>query len=370
MKGHRSFSALGFLLIAVFLFTACPRESPEAPTDIPTLDTYDFVARGKMSRDRGARPEDIARMDNNGEILAACLKPISVEALERKGIKFLRSQLGLLVDWNLLEYDREDETYHTTVYVYGEEKASALRDLVREAADELAKALGDDLIVLKDDLEKIGREKSLFAILFAYVLHDYSMQQLGEEIYGKPQLSAERPFWNGYSWAVYPIQKFHVGVTALPGDGATVFKVSPRSAPGPSFQQLFSFVQDVTADSRVDDPEEIKNFMNFGVCDDQGELTIPVFEGDRTRKLTVMAERVYSATVELVESDEMAEILGMETRAQAAMFIHYELRYAFLAGLLEDGMIEAPIDFDNAPEADPRDVGNLIFLVKSKPSDT
>ncbi len=322
-----------------------------------------------MSRERGTRPVDIVRMDNNGEILLACLEPTSTETLESKGIKFRHSQLELLVDWNLLDYDAKNETYHTTIYVYGEEKASALRDLVRETADELAKALGDDLIVLKDDLEKIGREKSLFAILFAYVLHDYSMQQLGEEIYGKPRLSAERPFWNGYSWAVYPIQKFHVAVTALPGDGATVFKISPRSAPGPSFQQLFSFVEDVTADSRIDDPEEIKNFMNFGVCDDQGELTIPVFERDRTRKLTVMAERVYSATVELVESDEMKEILGMETRAQAAMFIHYELRYGFLAGLLEDGTIEAPIDFENAPKADLRDVGNLMFLMKSEASE-
>jgi hypothetical protein len=37
------------------------------------LDEYDLVARGKMSQNRGMHPVQIARMDNNGEILFACM---------------------------------------------------------------------------------------------------------------------------------------------------------------------------------------------------------------------------------------------------------------------------------------------------------
>jgi hypothetical protein len=55
----------------------------------------------------------------------------------------------------------------------------------------------------------------------------------------------------------------------------------------------------------------------------------------------------------------------MATQAQAAMFIHYEIRYAFLRHLLEKGFIEAPIDFENSDNNKPADVSNLVFLMKS-----
>ena len=189
-----------------------------------------------------------------------------------------------------------------------------------------------------------------------------------EEIYRRPELSAEHPYWNGYSWAIYPILKFDVGVTALPGEGQTIFKVSPRSAPGPSFQQLLSLAEDVSTDRRVDDPELAEVFAGYGVCDDRGELTIPVFGSEWAERLEGMAEKVYAATLELVDTERMTDLLGMDTRAQAAMFLHYELRTAFLSGLLEAGAIEAPVDFENAAEADPRDVANMIFLVEAGPA--
>jgi hypothetical protein len=362
---------LGFPLSLVILLSVLswPWVFAQDPKNPSTLDEYHFVARGKMSRDRLARPRQIARMDNNGEILFACVEEKTVDQLESSGIEFRKSQLELLFDWNLIEYDGESKTYKTTVHVYGNEESSAIRRLVGKTVEQLAIELEPELISLKSHLETIGRDKSLFAVLYSYVLHNYSMEQFGEEIYRKPQLSAENPFWNGYAWAIYPIKRFDVGTSFMPMEGCRFFGVFSDAVPGPRFRQLIPFAENVATDNKLDDPELQKSFSTFDLFNEQGELTIPVFEGEWSARLENMAKNTYARTVDLVDSKEMKEILGMETRAQAAMFLHYEIRYAFLSHMLEKGAIEAPIDFANAENNSPADMGNLLFLIKSVQSE-
>jgi hypothetical protein len=318
-----------------------------------------------MSRDRGARPQQIARMDNNGEILFACLEAKDIDQLKESGIKFLQSQLDLLVDWDLLIYNRKNKTYETTIHVYTPEKAEKIRQLVGSAVKELTDDLSPDTGNLKSYLKNINREKNLFAIFYAYVLHDYSMRQFGEEIYQKPQLNEKHPFWNGFAWAIYPVKKFNIGVTALPVEENKFFAVSAQTAPRPSFQQFLPFVKDVSTDCKIDDSELRKIFSDFGIFDTQGTLTIPVFEGEWPSKLEGMAKSVYAKTIELVDSKEMKELLNMETQAQAAMFIHYEIRYAFLKMMLEKNIMELPVDLENAENNSPKDIGSLLFLIKN-----
>jgi len=123
-------------------------------------------------------------------------------------------------------------------------------------------------------------------------------------------------------------------------------------------------VKDVSNDNNVGDPDLRKSLFPFGLCDEEGKLTIPILDRDWSIKLESMAKKVYAKTIEIVSSDEMKALLGMETQAQAAMFLHYEIRYAFLNYLLEQGMIEAPVDFENADNNSPTDGRNLVFLMK------
>ena len=58
----------------------------------------------------------------------------------------------------------------------------------------------------------------------------------------------------------------------------------------------------------------------------------------------------------------------METQAQAAMFLHYEIRYALLDDLLKIGTLKAPVDFENADNSSPADMRNLVFLIKTEKS--
>ena len=364
MKKHHLLPVLIFILAGSLFQPLFPQDTQKSKTDFPSFNEYQFVARGKMSQKRRARPGQIVRMDNNGEILLACIKPQTIDQLKARGIKFFQSQLELLIDWNLLVFNRRDKAYKTTVHIYGSEKASAIRNHVHSAVLRLASALNTDLLSLKSYLEKTHQEKSLFTMLYTYILHDYSMRQFGPEIYQKPQLSADFPFWNGFAWAIYPIKKFNTGVTALPAKDKKVFLVSSPAVSGPGFRRLLSFVKDVSLDDKVDDPKLIKACSVFGLCDDQGGLTIPILEGEWAAKLENMAKQVYAQTVELAESLEMKDILSMATQAHASMFLHYELRYAVLAFLLETGFMKAPIDFDSAGNNAPSDNGNLVFVVK------
>lgn len=348
------------------VFSQDPKRNKDEPS---TLDKYDLIARGKMSQDRGKRPVQIARMDNNGDILFSCVEAKTSTQLKSIGIQCRQSQLELLVDWNLLEYDRKNKTYRTTIHVYGAEKAAAIRQLVNTGVTQLANTLNSDLAPLKSHLVKINREKNLFAILYGHVLHSYTMHQLREEIYQKPQLSVEHPFWNGYAWAIYPRKKFPTGVTFLPVEGNQFYFMSAATMPKLDLRQVMAFVKDVATDNRVDDPELKKSLAAFGLCDNKGTLIIPIFEKEWSTKLENMAKKVYAKTIELADSEKMKDLLGMETQAQAAMFLHYEIRYAFLNYLLEQGMIEAPVDFENADNNSPTDGRNLVFLIKTEKSD-
>ncbi|MGD8539469.1 MAG: hypothetical protein PVI66_12195 [Candidatus Aminicenantes bacterium] len=284
--------------------------------------------------------------------------------LKSDGIEFVQSQLELLVDWDLLEYDRKNKTYCTTIHVYGSEKAAALRQHVRIGVEQLVTELDSELNSLKDHLDRVDREKSLFAILYAYVLHSYSMNQFGEEIYQKPQLSAERPFWNGYAWAIYPAKKFNTGVTFIPVEGNQFFVVSATTVPRLNFRQISDLIKDIASDSKVDSPELRESLSSFGLFDNRGNLTIPVFNIEWSTKLENMAKKVYAKTIELVNSPDLKNILGMETEAQAAMFLHYEIRYALLNYLINNGTLKAPVDFKNAKSNSPSDMRNLVFLMK------
>lgn len=364
MKNRNSYLWCMIILGTVLIWSSPAQSQTKAGSDPSSLDEYQFVARGRMDRSRGLNPQRIARMDNNGEILLACYEAKALKQLETSGLKFLQSQLELLVDWNLLAYDRKLRTYKTPIHIYGSEKAAAIRHLVTKGVKQLANELNPDLITLKSHLQKIDREKSLFSILYAYILHSYSMEQFAEEIYQKPQLTAENPFWNGYSWAIYPIRKFNVSVFVMRVEDNQFFKVSAEALPGPGFQQFFPFAQDVSTDKKVDNAALKKNFAQFGIFNDQGILTIPVFDSTWSKKLKDMAKKVYAKTIELIETDAMKEILGMDTQAQAAMFIHYEFRYAYLHHLLETGVIIPPVDFNNADNNSPEDIGYLVFLMK------
>lgn len=96
MRRHNYLVALVIVLAALFWLPGFTQDSQKHEGNPSTLDKYDSVARGKMSRDRGIRPGQIARMDNNGEILLTCLDAKTAEQLNSTGIMQKQSNSPIL----------------------------------------------------------------------------------------------------------------------------------------------------------------------------------------------------------------------------------------------------------------------------------
>jgi len=139
--------------------------------------------------------------------------------------------------------------------------------------------------------------------------------------------------------------------------------------PGLDFRQFFAFVKDAANDHRVDDRGLRESLSRFHILDEEGALTIPVFSEDGSADLENMAKKVYAKTAELADSEEIKKVLMIENSAQTVMFLHYELRYAFLEHLLEQGVLEAPVDLTDDRNNSAADMRNLIFLMKTEKND-
>lgn len=357
------------LLLTVFLWAVslmpagygrCPQEHEAGP---PNLDEYDFAARGRMSPSRGITPAAITRMDNNGELLIACYEPRTAVELKSKGICFTQSQLEVLTDWNLLAFDVKNKTYKTTVHIFGPQETAEIRRIVGQGLDGLEDMLEPDLTEVRQYLVDSGHGESLFSVLYAYVLHAYTMDQLMEEISQKPALSAEHPFWNGFSWAVYPPWKFDIAPMHFAAEGTDFYALGGAAVRGPGLRDLLPLIKEVAIDRRIDNPELRKAFSAYGIVDKEGRLTVPIFEGIWSDRLENMARNVYERTAAIAATTEMKEILGMSTPSNAEMFIHYEVRMAFLDHLLKEGALATPINFENPEENSPADFSRLLFLI-------
>lgn len=152
----------------------------------------------------------------------------------------------------------------------------------------------------------------------------------------------------------------------MPGEGKKLYIVSAKAVTGPKLKQIMELAKAISVDGNINNPELQKTFEEFDILDKQGKLTIPVFDAEWSEKLEDMAEKVYAKIFELTKYQKTADILGVLTPAQAAMFLHYEVRYTFLSTLLENGNITAPLDFNDSTINKPADVGNMIFLMTTK----
>jgi hypothetical protein len=135
------------------------------------------------------------------------------------------------------------------------------------------------------------------------------------------------------------------------------------------FLANFSLVSSQDPAIHEDNPSTLDNYdvvargkMSRG----RGKRPVQIARMDNNGEILLAC--LEAKTVELTETDEMKGILGMETRAQAAMFLHYEIRYAFLDYQLKKGIIKAPVHFNNADNNSPTDVRNLVFLMKTEAS--
>jgi hypothetical protein len=146
-------------------------------------------------------PSQVIKIDNNWEILIACISEKTKNELRSMGITFTESQLLLLQLMRFL--DIKNEKFETKMPILGSMQTQALRKKVRDLVIKIAPVLMSSITDFKTELKKTNREESIYPLLFSYVLDGLPWKFFYEDdlLFGSFQ---EEPIWYGLFWAISP----------------------------------------------------------------------------------------------------------------------------------------------------------------------
>ena len=363
-----------FVMLSCLLGLASPRaiisQARSAPEGIVSLDKYDITS---FCISAGSSPDNIIKLDNNGQILLACISGRTVEQLRTLGVQFTKSQIELLKNWRLLREDRH--LLKTAFPILNEDKTKQLRKLVGECASPLSPGLLKDLSALKDHLQFIRRERNTYTILFSYILDGLVWEYFFEnKVLKERKLSVEKPFWSGVVWAVYPPRDFSCGTNSVSDQGitlkvnwskATLKKMIPFVADWDSFSKMFD---DLVGKGKIEEEKAIRVFRPFDLFDQSGRFTVPIIfekENDALYKACVsLSSDVSEEILNVIHLEELKKEFDFRDNDEALVIFYHEFMWALLEQLEGQGLIKKPIAFVDPERAKPEDIGDLVFIVK------
>ena len=358
-----SWFALFFLVISLGQETST---SQDYPTDIKK---YDFSLMGSSSK---ISPRMVITMDNNWEILLACLSEKTKAELKGMGISFTDSQLMLLHVMRLL--DVEDERLKTAMPILGSVRMRSLRNKMRDLTVKIEPELRSDIDDIKKELKKIGRQDNMFTILFSYVLDEIVWRPFFEKgLIKLTGLTAEEPFWAGAFWACYPPREFSYGTNSMDLQEAS-FKInhsnvlSQVKVNGFTSTHLRMLYKDYIEYGKIVDENLRKELAPYEIFDSSGYLTVPIIEEKEDNQLYLkcksVAMKVAQLFIDNVDVKSLMDEYEFYDAEKAIVVSYHEWMWEYMAYLEDKGIIKKPFAFSNPKEAGPKDIGTLLFVVK------
>ena len=166
-------------------------------------------------------PHRLVAEPGNGTALYAAR-----EGSSREGLGITDAQLASLVEFQLLEWD-EDDRLRTAFPVVGSVELTALRAHLRDLARPLVDAIEPPVRMIGAELDRRGLGVAGYALVFGYALDLVLWEPLTRAgAVPDTALTAERPWWNGAFWAIYPPREGSAGTNFLDcGNGITLVMV-------------------------------------------------------------------------------------------------------------------------------------------------
>lgn len=371
IKGSVIFSAL------IILTLSASAQQPNEKILRPPLEEYKIYLNGRITRTARTAPARIMKLDNNGEILLACRMGRTKEQLEAMGISLLESQLRVLIDWRLLEFDRD--VYTTAIPIFGEMETAEFRSVLRSQCTMIASELAPGIKNLKRELTKIDQENRLFVLLYAYVFHDLFWRLLrADDFYVEPELTAQEPFWSGTLWALYPAPDFNLGTMAMGEDvqlhinsvmGGANPELKSMIQPFTQFRLLGAMSRELAEYGRVNDEEICKTFAPYGIIDRKGNpKALWIREKGENRLFKdceSLAQQYHDALLVLIDSEKLAQRLGVDRKHDAVLITFYEFKWILLDHLVMLGDLNMPAVMQDPGSISYSDIGDLIFITDS-----
>jgi hypothetical protein len=311
-------------------------------------------------------------MDNNDELLSACLSGKTADQLHKSGIDYKESQIALLKIMRLLR--EKDNTLKTAIPVFGPEKTKSLRNTAEQAAKTLYPAIKKDVIGLVRHLKTRGRESNTYSILFSFILDGLVWDELEKrEMISSLKITAEKPFWDGEVWSVYPKRAFSCGTNTSTIPGLSLSLNWSPAAPDLiwSFwgnrETRMQMLRDAADNGRIDDENIIKTFAGYNLFDEHGNITIPVIDTQPDNRLFSMCRNIAETTAANISSElalsEIKKWFGLRDNKQTMIIVYHEVIWELLQKFEQDNIIERPTAFANPLSAEKSDVSDLLFFV-------
>ncbi|MEU3766420.1 hypothetical protein AB0E55_15295 [Amycolatopsis keratiniphila] len=293
----------------------------------------------------GARstPHHVVKMDDNGRLLFRARLGVTRTELRQHGIDPLDSQIALLRAYHLIAV--EGERLETTFPVLGSEETAGLRIRMAELAEVVAAEVATDVTALADVLTDQGLTRSVYAVLFGYVIDGLIWDRLRSDgLLPSGELSVERPYWNGAFWAVYPPREGAMGTNEIEEAGVRLTMVWTdetvralnRLAEAPALRSALRAVSrgSLPREALVADGGEV-----WTLFDDERRPTIPVIrrrDSDPVHKIGLrIAEKIVSALVR-------------ELPQASVVVAAHELIWSVVDALEMAGMVRRPGTFDGS----------------------
>jgi len=340
----------------------------------PDIEQYEFL-RFSGGQERMS-PDRVVRADNNWEILLACLERKTKKELKGMDIKFTESQLMLLRAMRFIDYD--DEVIRTTMPILGVKEKQELISYLRRLAQDMEPVLKDDIHQLKEILTSQGYPDHVFSILFSGVIDGvvwfpFRAQGLVKEF----SLSEERPLFDGVYWAYCPKRDFRCGSNIAIGK-ETFVVVNWSDGPQKKIQKVFhwenlySMQEQMDQHGQIVDEDLISQLIPYGVVDEQGHMTVPVFEMKLDDPVFLacqsMAEKIVGFINQNLDIEALRTEYGFSDKEAAFVVVYHEWMWEFMEYLVEKGLIDKPLAFKQPELAEEKDIGKLLFVIRGSVS--
>jgi hypothetical protein len=357
-------SCFGWFMIIGPLLLPSRSLSQAPPKDLREWELICYCS----GREKG--PDEIVREDNNGQILAVARRGATRQTLGKNGIAFTESQIELLKDWRLLS--EQDGELKTFMPVLGPDEINRLRSLLSSQAKQVGKSLAPDFENLVAMLTRSGYGGNAYSIVFSYVLDGMVWDEFGRmHVLPSMEITADKPFWSGAVWAVYP-RRDSPGTNSRSYGGWDLFVTWTRSV-----QPLLKPLNDSTLTQRLlkdleshgseSDPAIRSQLAALGILTSEGKPAVPIIREGTSDAIYVdslaLSRKLSEEVLRVMQADDIPAVIGTGDRGVALVMAYHEFMWELLAYLEESGIIHVPAALAGQEQADPMGTQKLVFFV-------
>ena len=319
-------------------------------------------------REKG--PDEIVREDNNGQILAIAHHGATRQTLGRNGIAFTESQIELLKDWRLLS--EQDGELKTFMPVLGPDEINRLRSLLSSQAKQVGKSLAPDFENLVAMLMRSGYGGNAYSIVFSYVLDDLVWDEFDRRhILPSMEVTADKPFWGGVVWAIYP-RRDPLGTNSRSYGGWDLFvtwtrSVQPLLTPLNDSALTRRLLKDLESLGSEPDPAIRSQLAALGILTNEGKPAVPIIRERTSDTIYVdslaLSRKLSDEVLRAMQADDIPAVIGVDDRGVALIIAYHEFMWELLAYLEESRIVHVPPVITGQEQIDPMGTQKLVFFV-------